>query len=705
MDLKKTTTDNGHYHIIYIRDDGSAIMSNADDGHIHIIEPKTNPSTGEIYYYITPEEDHSHEVVEIELDLDKEDKIYQKNDDLVYEGGVLLNQAIEIEKDFRRRGRRCSDFYVGKQYKQSDIDKLNEDQRAAIVVNEVMPIVHALSGHQRQNRTDIKTFPIEKADPRGAEIADILIKFILEKANYAQHESNAFIDQVVVGRGLIDVYVDFFDNIEGDIRAVKFKWDDIFFGPHENEDLSDLEYLIKTKWYSFSKIKSLYPDLSDDIDILTKNLPIPDDSIRSKLPGDPYKNPDNILSSAYVNGESLVDIEKKNIRLLELWKKVYKEYKILVNIEDEENHFVYEKSKYLSRKDLNLAKRIPGMELRSVPFWQMQIITFVGGKVVDKRIAPLKDFNVIAIYASKEYGYIQGKVEPLIDLQEEINKRHSQAIDVINRANNDVIFYDDETFSDDNERKKFNKNANKPGFTAQLRDINRKVPVKWERARFPSELVNMRELASAKMKEISGVTPEVLGQESNAKSGVAIARRLRQGLITNDYLFDNLSIAKKRLGKILIKIIQDTFTVDRIMKVLHNQNAKEPFQMQDASGQKVNFSDIDESFVREFLQNIDFSDYDVAISESANSPTKNLDRFTTISEMMSNGSFNPITIDLMKSAGLISPSDAEKYNQMLQQQQQASIQEKQLDNQSQAERTLIAQGLDPRTMQPLPGKQ
>lgn len=701
MELKRTTTDNDHYHIVYLKPDGSAVMSPGDNGHIHQVQAIPDQATGEVIFEIYPEDNHAHEVIDIELKEESEGTVKGKQDDIIAESAVLFNQSTSMESDFRRRGRKSYKFYRGDQWEECEIAKLKEDNRPCIVVNEIRPLIQVLSGHQRQNRTDIKTFPIEKADPRGAEIADILLKFILEKANYAQHESNAFVDQMVVGRGFFDVYVDFFDSLEGDIRIVRFKWDEIFLGPHENEDLSDLEYLFKTKWYSLSKIKSMYPDLKIDSN-MEQAMPMPDDTERHKGFGDGYDTPDSPLKNVEVNGEALYDLQKKNVRLLELWKKKYTEYKILVNIEDPVNEFIYEKSKFLSSKDLSLAKRIPGMEIRSVPFWEMQVITIVRGQIADKRVANLKDFNIVAVYASKDDGYTQGKVEPLIDLQCEINKRHSQAIDVVNRANNDIFFYDDDTFANEQELKKFKTNGNKPGFSSQLKDVNRKQPVKWERGRYPVELVNMRELASAKMKEIAGITAEVLGQESNAKSGVAIARRLRQGLTTNDYLFDNLALAKRRLGKILIKIIQDVFTVDRIIKVLHNQNAKEPVQLTNDQGQKVNLSEIDEETIRNFLENTDFTNYDVAISESANSPTKNLDRFTTISEMMVNGSFNPITLELMKSAGLLSPSDAEKYKQMLLEQQQAAIQEKEMDNKSQMARTLIAQGLDPDTRQPLP---
>lgn len=713
-DLKRTTYDRDHYHVVYIRDDGTGITSpDPENGHTHDVrivpaqEALIDQVTGETVQEAREERievltsnGHSHNVIEL-IDEVKPDPVVEgKDEELVNDVRVLHKQSLLIERDFRERGKLCVDFYNGNQWEAEAARKLEKMKRACITVNEIKPIVLVLSGHQRQNRTDIKTFPIEDADPRGAEIANVVIKYILDKTNFAQHESKVFLDQVKVGRGCFDVYVTFDESSEGDIKIVRYKWDNIYFGPHEYEDISDLEYLVKAKWYSLAKLKGMYPDKADelqhDMEMYEQDHP----SISEDVQGDAYESANKITRYDQSN-ELLVNIQKKSFKLLELWRKRYNEVKVLVNISDPYNEFVYERSAALSDEDFKKASSIQGMEVRNVPDWQMEVVTIAGSTMLEKRVSRLKDFNAIPVYASKEDDYVEGKVEPLIDLQKEINKRTSQAIDVVNNSNNDGWFFDSETFASEKEQKKFIESANTPGWAIEIRDVSRK-PEKIERGRFPQELVNMRELASAKMREIAGVTNEVLGLESNAKSGVAIARRLRQGLTVNDYLFDNLSLAKKKLGRILIKMVQDVFTVDRIMKILHDRNAVESFQVTDQNGEKVDFSDIDKDVVRRFLENVDFTKYDVSISESANSPTKNLDRFLTLTELMSTGALNEISIDLAKQAGIVSPSDAEKYKQMLRQQAEAQAQAQERDHQAQNARTLIAQGINPQTGEPLP---
>jgi hypothetical protein len=711
--LKKTTYHNDHYHVVYIRDDGTGYTSpDEENQHSHEVEVQfatpeiINLETGQVVQEGSPQrirllesEGHTHEVIELQLE-EKEDPVVSGDDeDLINEVHALFTQSSELEYNFRTRGDNAYSFYNGDQWDTATKQYLEANGRACITSNEIRPLMQALSGHQRQNRTDIKTFPIEDADPRGAELANIILKYVLDTANFAQHESKVFLDQIITGRGFFDVYVTFEDSSEGDIKIVRYKWDNIFLGPHDYEDCSDLEYLVKTKWYSQGKLSAMYPEKAEE---LSADMNLAENKVQNPIidnPGDQYAT--GMAVPTEIGGQMVVDVQKKNFKILEMWRKRYEEVKVLINIEDSENEFIYDDSSRLSKEDFKKAKNIPGMQDRSVPKWQMEVITIAGKTLLDKRVSTLHDFNVVPVYASKEDDYVQGKVEPLIDLQKEINKRHSQAIDVVNRSNNDGWFFDDQTFASQEEENNFLDNCNTPGWAVKVTDLSR-TPQKADRNRFPSELVNMMQLSSQKMREVSGISNEILGQESNAKSGVAIARRLRQGLTTNDYLFDNLSLAKKRLGKVLVKIIQDVFTVDRIMQILHDQNAMEPFQLTGDDGQQMNFSEIDPAFIRQFLENIDFTKYDISISESANSPTKNLDRFAVMTELMQSGSLNPISIDLAKQAGIVSPSDAEKYKQMLSQQSQQEMQLKQMDNQAQIARTVLAKDRDPNTLQPLP---
>jgi len=696
--LMRTTENEGHYHAIYIGEDGMGITSPEGTGknrHTHTYDPET----GELS---EADDGHSHFVIDFELEPEKKPEVEGTDDELLKEGYGLYRAAAEGEGRFRQEGRESYKYYLGEQWTSDQKNILIQSKRACITSNFIKTIVNAICGHQRQNRSDIKTFPIENANPLGAEIANVLIKHAMDKCNAAEHENMVGEDQVITGRGCFDMYVTHDDEPEGDIKVVRYKWDDVFLGPHAMKDISDLEYLVKTKWFSRGKLQSKYPDKFDDIG---KNFEDYDKS------GTPYiEVPANerytrgMTSNNYdnYNDMKIIDVEKKTVKLMELWRKRYNKKELLFySDKDLEYHFDF--AHRLSKKDLNKAKKIEGINLKYTSSFNMEVIVFAGGVVLEKRVESIKDFTVIPVYMTKIDDIIKGMVDGLIDSQDLLNKFMSQAADIINKSNNYGFYYDSETFDSASEEQMFIDEVNTPGFVIKVKDTNR-TPVKEEHGSFPSELINMIEFTLGKMMKIASINPEMVGESSNVRAGVAINKRIRQGLVSNDHIFDNLSIAKKRLGKNLLMMIQETYSVDRVMKILNNQNSEEPFTLKDPeSGVDMPYSDFSPEFIEAFLDDVDFTKYDVSISESASSPTKNLDRFETMKEIFQNGGLNPILIDLAKEAGIISPKSADRYQEMLSQQSQAEQQAQNASSQAEIAKTVLAKDRDPNTLQPLPG--
>jgi len=200
-------------------------------------------------------------------------------------------------------------------------------------------------------------------------------------------------------------------------------------------------------------------------------------------------------------------------------------------------------------------------------------------------------------------------------------------------------FYDDETFSNREEEKKFKDNSSTPGFTQKVSNLDR-LPKKEEGIKFPNELVGAIAAFNTDLREILNIKLEMSGIQGNAQeSGVAIRQKIVQQLLGNDYVFDNLSFAKKKVGKLIIAMIQQTFTPERILRIIGNQAVKE--KKMELGGQPI------EEYPREellaMLQKSDLTKYDITISESPASPTAQLSNFMFLLEMAGKGVQIPAT--------------------------------------------------------------
>ena len=279
-ELLKTSSneegDKAHYHIVYLKDDGTGATSE-DHGHVHevaylqedpiIDEDPNSPTAGQVIqdappgeWVIYPVGDHDHTLEEYVL---QEPKPKEKESDIVEEVARRYCEAQKLEEGSREAGYEADDTYSGKHWDKEKKAELEGKGRAAVTVNKTEGLIDNLTGYQQQNRTDIKYIPTEGGDGTVADILNVVVKNILEKCSFAREETKTFLDAAIVGRGLFNIYTDFERNIQGDIIVEKFKWDEASFGAHEKEDLSDCDIAFKEKWYAISKLKEMYPDKAD----------------------------------------------------------------------------------------------------------------------------------------------------------------------------------------------------------------------------------------------------------------------------------------------------------------------------------------------------------------------------------------------------------------------------------------------------------
>ena len=618
-ELRSTSMEKRHEHVVWLRDDGSAEVSYTD-GHTHLFIKGVG---------LGPAPDgHTHDITNVLARGEKKDKRADK--DKVADVKQLYKVARDFEEEARKIAKSSEDFFRGDQWEKTDEQALKAANRACLTINEIEPKIDLLSGYQRQNRQDIKFLPVEGGDARVAELLNVVVKNITDTSDMEYEETDLFEDVLIAGRGCWHVYIDRDTNIEGDIKIERWPWTDVYFGPFNKRDQSDLEYLCKTRWFSKAKLEQMYPDKAADIVAEVEALIHTGDEgfIHDGQTGDAYSEPSD-PSPASITPETdpdFVKIAKKEFRLIELISREYEKVPVAFNADEDA---------YIAIPDGSVgdAKSLPGFRVayRNVSRIRRQTVS-AGVLLEDEFMDEFGDFNIIPVFAKLRGKHWWGKVHTAKDPQREINKRHSQLVDIMNKCATYGWFYDDRTFGGD--QKAFNdwlKNASSPGFNQKVANQD-KPPQKEEGVKWPGELVNLELLSTDKLREIMNINPEMLGINSKAESGVAIAEKKRQGLVGNEFLFDNLALSKKRLGRLLVRLIQKIYTPERILRIVQSNNARSPIEL---GGKSLDQYDPQE--IVALLTNSDLTKYDVAVSESAFSPTNRRYNFIVWSELASRG--------------------------------------------------------------------
>ena len=105
--------------------------------------------------------------------------------------------------------------------------------------------------------------------------------------------------------------------------------------------------------------------------------------------------------------------------------------------------------------------------------------------------------------------------------QQEVNKRHSQSIDIINKMSSYMVGYAPEAFLDLKDEQDFVENRNKPGYVQKFAPGFKDHLYQFEGVKYPAEVVALAENASNKINIIMNVNPALLGTNPADQSGVS----------------------------------------------------------------------------------------------------------------------------------------------------------------------------------------
>ena len=655
---------NGHYHIIYLRDDNTGITSFAK-GHSHdVYNIPTEVDPEILSWNIMEENGHTHEIIDYPVNIkDKEEPLKDKIENFLTD----YTEAMEWERESRKMGQEADDMFCHKQWAEKDASDLESKSRAALTINRLEEKIDNLSGYQRQNRTEPKFLPTEEGDSIVADILGIVNKNILEQCVYQREKTKVFEDMCIPGRGLFNHYMDYETNIQGKVVIERYQWDEAYFLPHSKEDLSDCDGLIKEKWFSEAKLKEMYPDEMKSVS--------PMDQIQT---GFPTQSED---WDQRLNTLTLIDKNAKKYCLLERVKKEYKRVFILANPEDGS---VFNMDGWTTA-DIKAAESIGKFNKIPRTTYRMRYTKYVVDTILEDYYTDDIYFPLVPAYAKFRNGMFWGKIQSVKDLQLLINKTYSQFIDIIAKMADYGYYYDENTFDNPKDLSDWKKNASSPGFTAKVADVNN-IPVKVEGVKFPTEIINAISMFNMDLRQMMNINIEMAGT-GNEQTGIVLRQKIVQQLLGNDFIFDNLSFAEQLLSKIIVRqYIAKYYTPQRMIRILGNANAREEGGI-NLGGQP--YEKYPQSEIERILTDADLTQYDVIVGESSAAPSAMMAAYLMVIEAAKSGV--PIPSDVFVQLSPMPADLKKKIMESIIAAQQAEAEQNKLKYGTELEKARIAQ--------------
>lgn len=562
--------------------------------------------------------------------------------------------AYEASKDWIEEAKEDIKFKSGDQWKPEEKVILEQQKRPCMTFNKIKPIVKLLTGHFIQNSARIQVSPEGGEDQKFSEVADKVMDHIDDKAHLDFNLGYMFAGGETTGRTFLELYIDYEkDPIFGELKSIYHgKPGVIFPDPRGTSyDLNeDRQFVFKLVKRTKSELKESYPDKAQNIEEISSDMESPMLGSASTEGDANNYGADKRRSQKGLNTvapETLQKPAQRQLHVKEYWRFKYvdKWFVYFVDKGDMPKFDTEELAKAEIEKrrlqyeadggDITLWKPLTRKRKRK----EVWVSIRCGGKLLANGKSPFEPYycgfpfyQFLADWtpeAEDEKHAIQGIVRCLKDPQREKNKSRSQFLHIINTTSNSGWIIDDDSM-EKNKKDELRNFGSVPGIIVEKKkgtEVHKIEPTAAPMAQQVRE-----KAASDDFKEVTGVNSDLLAiDQSGNPSGKAIALRIRQAITILEPDFRNFRYTKRLIGNSIMQIVPTLFDIAKLKKVLGSQFMEK--------------SQIDDTYLKAFLIQIEDIKYNVRIAEQGDTKTLREETFEDLMNMMQNGM--PIPFEVM----------------------------------------------------------
>ena len=484
---------------------------------------------------------------------DSPKKESNSNEEILRIARERFKLAEEAWKPIYDKGREDLKFLSGDQWDEQDKNLRKSNGRPCLTINRLPQHVHQITNDQRQNSPSIKVSPVDSSgDIDTARIYQGLIRHVENKSNAKAAYNKALDGSVGNSFGFFEIRTEYVSAKSFDQEPRICRVNDPFtvlIDPFFKEpDASDINWGFKIAKYSKDDYVAEFGE--------------------SKLS---EKGADWELM-----GESCPGwMEKDSVIVAEYYRKEF-EKKTLLQLS---NGMVIEES------DLEIEPLPEGIEIVNKKTSQCPKIIHCkinGSEILEETVFP-GIYVPLILVMGKEY-FIDGErcLESAIrhakDSQRSYNVWVSAEAEMIGSMPKAPWLVPRGGIAPELKNVWARANTKPPAFLEYETELNGKpLPPPTRNVYEPpvQALTNARMQSAEDLKSTTGIYDAALGARSNETSGVAIRGRQQQAQTSNFHFIDNLNLAIRHAGRILVSIIPVLFDSARAARIIGDEGEEE----------------------------------------------------------------------------------------------------------------------------------
>jgi hypothetical protein len=527
---------------------------------------------------------------------------------------------IKNQPHWRKEANKCADYKDGNQLSSEAIETLRERGQPDLITNLIKPTIDVLVGIEAMNKTDWVVRP----EDDGA-CSDDLAEALSMKLKTAEIEtmadralSDAYDDQITTGIGWVEV--SYSQNVlASPYRVRRVHRRELFWDwKSELSDLTDAKWLVRRRWIDVNDACAMFPSkadiLSDSVSLYNRE----DEFIEEKT---------DLIHSREIERETTLDefdwrdITREQVCLYEIWYRKWVMGYVMRLPGGGRVPFNETNPRHL------IAVSTKTVQLQRAIFPRVRLAWYAGCHALTDISSPYdhRYFPYIPFFGFREdltgapYGYVRGMISP----QDEINARKSKQLWHLSTRR---IVADEDAVVD------WEATAEEAARADAVIKLNpRRRPTSQFKIEEGTDLSEQQYQALLEAKQniqdTTGIYKAMLGQNSNANTGVAINSLVEQGLKTTAGINDNYRFSRRIVGEVLFSLVkQDLEGLPLPVKIGEGRNQKivvlnQP-AIDPATGAPAILNDVSKVKVK------------IALDDIPSSPTFRVQQLTSLTEIV-----------------------------------------------------------------------
>jgi uncharacterized coiled-coil protein SlyX len=559
----------------------------------------------------------------------------------------LFEKAMTYDRQWQREAYEDFRFRDGYQWPDEERAILSDEMKPCLTFNLTKASIDLIMGMNEDNRKKHRASPVEPTDAFQAEVLNDIVDNIMDANDFIDEEDAALESAAISGRGY--VAIDFIPdpNKFGEIQLqqIAVSAHEVHFDPSARRPtLDDAAFICWDRWINKYDFHMKYPNVTNkqlDEILSDKSLMA---SVAEGNAQPVYDNTTADLGSEESDYDVPLDETdnylyfdkvKHVIRVVQL--EYWESYKRFFGYDPESDSFVeFTGTPLKQAKEAYLEQYGQELQYEVIMDKKVKWLQFTGDRILFDGDSPLpySGFSVVPVFAYRDVSGRTanhfGVVRLMKDPQREVNKRWSQALNMLNQQVQPGIYAELDAFVNNQQAEVALKEAGSIAWTNNGalqagKILERKVPT------FPNAPMQMEQFSQDIMKKITGINPDLLGQDrGRQEAGVVIRLRQQQGITLLKPLFRAFNKMKKELFKRQLAIIMAYMPDEQILRIL---GQGERYEIDKETGVITDKMSNMQANIRD-VRNLE---YNIKAEEAPGNMTKRMLEISTYMEMQQGG--------------------------------------------------------------------